>query len=86
MWIILFNALDDFGVRELNGAPSPPPHLAQIESLQRKVAEEALHGALRIAGLVGRLPYAVFPLPRFLTRKILTLGMPRGIHSFRLVF
>lgn len=52
MWIILFNALDDYGVRELNGSPSPPPNLAQIEAVKRKVVDEALHGALRIAGLV----------------------------------
>lgn len=55
MWIILFNALDDYGVRELNGSPSPPPNSAQIEAVKRKVADEALHGALRIAGLAGVL-------------------------------
>ncbi|KAL4250756.1 Zn(2)-C6 fungal-type domain-containing protein [Abortiporus biennis] len=61
MWIILFNALDDFGVREVNdivrtGSPGNalPNHL-QIENLKRKIAEEAMHGALRIAGLAGVL-------------------------------
>ncbi|KAI9061327.1 hypothetical protein FKP32DRAFT_1613112 [Trametes sanguinea] len=62
MWIILFNAMDDFGIRELNdvtraGTPeamSPPQH-AHIEEKKRKVANEALHGALRIAGLAGVL-------------------------------
>lgn len=58
MWIILFNALDDFGIREVNDhvrAGSPPDAVpnVQFESLKRKVAEEALHGALRIAGLVS---------------------------------
>lgn len=55
MWIILFNALDDFGVRELNGNPSPPTNYAEIQEAKRKVADEALHGALRIAGLAGVL-------------------------------
>ncbi|CDO68260.1 hypothetical protein BN946_scf184842.g23 [Trametes cinnabarina] len=62
MWIILFNAMDDFGIRELidvtrAGTPeamSPPQH-AHIEESKRKVANEALHGALRIAGLAGVL-------------------------------
>ncbi|KAJ2913923.1 hypothetical protein MD484_g6506, partial [Candolleomyces efflorescens] len=55
MWIILYNALDDFGIRELNGSPSPPPNISQIDAVKRKVVEEALHGALRIAGLAGVL-------------------------------
>lgn len=58
MWIILFNALDDFGIREVNDyarAGSPPDAVpnTQFEALKRKIAEEGLHGALRIAGLVG---------------------------------
>lgn len=52
MWIILFNALDDYGIKELN-ATMAPPNLAEIESVKRKVVDEALHGALRIAGLVS---------------------------------
>ncbi|OCH88689.1 hypothetical protein OBBRIDRAFT_795009 [Obba rivulosa] len=61
MWIILFNALDDFGVREINDlarAGSPEmllPNHSQIESTKKQVMEEALHGALRIAGLAGVL-------------------------------
>ena len=59
MWIILFNALDDFGIREVNDyirAGSPPDAApdAQFENLKRKIAEEGLHGALRIAGLVSQ--------------------------------
>lgn len=58
MWIILFNALDDFGIREVNdyvraGSPPDTAPNAQFENLKRKIAEEGLHGALRIAGLVG---------------------------------
>lgn len=59
MWIIIFNALDDFGIKEVNdisrnGSPlteqtSIPMH---IEEMKKKVLDEALHGALRIAGLV----------------------------------
>lgn len=54
MWIILFNALDDYGIKEFNAAVTPP-NVTDIESIRRKVADEALHGALRIAGLAGVL-------------------------------
>ncbi|KAJ7857696.1 hypothetical protein B0H14DRAFT_2352091, partial [Mycena olivaceomarginata] len=46
MWVVLFSALDDFGIKEIN---------EQIDLVKRKVADEALHGALRIAGLAGVL-------------------------------
>ena len=57
MWVILFNAVDDFGIRELNEAVrvhplQELPNLSAIESAKHKVLDEALHGALRIAGLV----------------------------------
>src|SRR5712671_4089302 len=66
MWIILFNALDDRGVRESLGSPhganagvGSSTSIAassglqqQIEDLKTKVLDEALHGAMRIAGLV----------------------------------
>lgn len=61
MWIILFNALDDFGIREVNdltrtGSPGNIlPNTAHIENTKRKVMDEALHGATRIAGLAGVL-------------------------------
>ena len=59
MWIILFKALDDFGIREVNDVTRTGtsetllPQHAQIEEKKRKVSNEALHGALRIAGLVS---------------------------------
>lgn len=53
MWIILFNALDDFNIRELS--QTTPPNAAQIEAVKQKVVEEALHSALRIAGLAAVL-------------------------------
>ena len=62
MWIILCNALDDFGIREVNdlgrtGSPgTPAPNHVQIEERKRKLMHEALHGALRIAGLVSNGP------------------------------
>jgi hypothetical protein len=71
MWIILFNALDDRGIRECLGSPhsagagvgasssltASTSELQQIEELKTKVLDEALHGAMRIAGLVCfRLP------------------------------
>jgi hypothetical protein len=55
MWIILFNAVDDFGIKELNNSVHYAVNHADIEAAKRKVAEEALHGALRIAGLAGVL-------------------------------
>ncbi len=64
MWIILFNAVDEFGVREHNeanrsGSPvSMAPKHVQIENIKRKISDEALHGALRISGLVSP-PYPV---------------------------
>ncbi len=51
MWIILFNALDEFGMNTSGANVSQ----AQIDSAKRKVADEALYGALRIAGLVRHL-------------------------------
>lgn len=59
MWIVIFNALDDFGIREVNdmvrtGSPgNEHPNYGQIESIMKKVSDDALHGALRIAGLVS---------------------------------
>jgi len=61
MWIILFNALDDFGIREVNdllrtGSPGNLlPNSGQIENMKRKVMDEAMYGATRIAGLAGVL-------------------------------
>jgi hypothetical protein len=56
MWIILFNALDDFGIKELNSSIGHTNHTdIQIETTKRKIADEALHGALRIAGLASVL-------------------------------
>lgn len=54
MWIILFNALDDFGVKE-SGPQASLHDQTKIDNAKRKVADEALHGALRIAGLAGVL-------------------------------
>ena len=59
MWIVIFNALDDFGIREVNdvvrtGSPgNEHPNYQQIEAIKQKVRDDALHGALRIAGLVS---------------------------------
>jgi len=61
MWVVLFNALDEFGVKEINevtrmnNSPATVPNFSQIDTIKRKVAYEALHGALRIAGLAGVL-------------------------------
>ena len=74
MWIVIFNALDDFGIRELNdvvraGSPdSEHPNYSNIEVIKKKISEDALHGALRIAGLV-RLPTLHYPDCRILTHR-----------------
>ena len=57
MWVIVFNAVDDFGIKEYNDAArmSSMPNISpipSIESVKQKILDEALHGALRIAGLV----------------------------------
>ena len=59
MWIVLFSAVDDFGIREVNdlmrtGSPGHlHPRSAEIETLKQKVMETALASATRIAGLVS---------------------------------
>ncbi|KAI0036427.1 hypothetical protein K488DRAFT_24690, partial [Vararia minispora EC-137] len=62
MWIILFNAIDDYGIREVNlqmRGPEVMQYDAQINILAEehmcKLLHEALHGASRIAGLAGVL-------------------------------
>ena len=68
MWVIVFNAVDDFGIKEQNDvtrAGSPVPNDLQIESVKHKLAEEALHGALRIAGLVCNLTIFIYS-PHFM--------------------
>ena len=59
MWVIVFDAVDDFGIKELNdiirnhnpelGPPQVPTHMDEVRG---KVFDEALRGASRIAGLV----------------------------------
>jgi hypothetical protein len=63
MWVILFNAVDDFGVRELimhhrMGSPQDQASYQmqmRAEEVMRTILDEGLHGALRIAGLAGVL-------------------------------
>ncbi|EJC98863.1 uncharacterized protein FOMMEDRAFT_95450 [Fomitiporia mediterranea MF3/22] len=60
MWVIVFNAVDDFGIKEFNeavrlNALGNVPANPTIESVKHKILDEALHGALRIAGLTGVL-------------------------------
>jgi hypothetical protein len=51
MWVILHSALEEFHLQE---ARSGEMDEAVVQALVRQVAEEALVGALRIAGLVCR--------------------------------
>lgn len=60
MWVIVFDAVDDFGIREMhdirrnhNHDLGPPPVPPEIEEVKVRVFDEALRGASRIAGLVG---------------------------------
>lgn len=68
MWVIVFDAVDDFGIKEMNditrnhnpelGPPQLPVH---IDEVKVRVFDEALRGASRIAGLV-RFPIFAPPL------------------------
>ncbi|KAF9267517.1 hypothetical protein L218DRAFT_955389 [Marasmius fiardii PR-910] len=61
MWIILFNAADEFGVKELNDVqrattpPTIPTNQAHIQELLRRIILEAVESATRISTLVGVL-------------------------------
>ncbi|THV05239.1 hypothetical protein K435DRAFT_117888 [Dendrothele bispora CBS 962.96] len=68
MWIVLFTAMDDFGIKELNEAErmgTPPggnsggipivDNRHYLDEVARKIGEEAVNGALRIAALVSVL-------------------------------
>ncbi|KAG8741933.1 hypothetical protein FRC12_015512 [Ceratobasidium sp. 428] len=53
MFIILHQAVEDFGIRDLQRGSDPSGINADIESLQATLAGEAIHSALRIAALVS---------------------------------
>lgn len=65
MWVILHSALEEFRLRESRTGELDDE---VVQALERKVASEALTGALRIAGLVGdsyaKALTADTPLPR----------------------
>lgn len=77
MWVIVFDAVDDFGIRELNdisrnrnpdlGPPQTPIHMDEVKA---RVFDEALRGASRIAGLVRFL--ILVPPPAFIFRNPLS--------------
>ncbi|KAI0755432.1 hypothetical protein BC629DRAFT_1174399 [Irpex lacteus] len=58
MWIVLFNALDDFGIREVNdmvrtGSPgNEHPNFAQIEAIKKKAGVLTTNGYLRLDSAV----------------------------------
>jgi hypothetical protein len=52
MWILLFNAMDEFGVRDDSLSPGG---VKQVETVKRKVYEEALNASLRVSALAGVL-------------------------------
>ncbi|KAF8133637.1 hypothetical protein EV363DRAFT_1397058 [Boletus edulis] len=52
MWIALFNAMDEFGVRDDSLSPSG---MNQVETVKRKVFDEALNASLRVSALAGVL-------------------------------
>ncbi|KAF8610034.1 hypothetical protein BDV93DRAFT_4989 [Ceratobasidium sp. AG-I] len=55
MFIILHQAVEDYGIRDLQHGADPSGLNADIESLQTTLASEAVHSALRIAALTGVL-------------------------------
>jgi hypothetical protein len=52
MWIILFNALDDFGIKEIHNRTFELNN-PEVEEIKRKIVDEAIRGSTRIAGLVS---------------------------------
>ncbi|KAF9220971.1 hypothetical protein BS17DRAFT_293506 [Gyrodon lividus] len=52
MWIALFNAMDECGVRDDSLSPSG---MNKVETVKRKVFDEALNASLRISALAGVL-------------------------------
>jgi hypothetical protein len=80
MWVIMYNAVDDFGVREENDAGAGE-RLPAVDALKAALHEEALHGALRIAGLAGVLAsngYLVRPPPPSHARGVAHAGTRSG--------
>jgi len=68
MWVIVFDAVDDFGIKEMNDITrnhnpdlGPPQTPTPIDEVKVRVFDEALRGASRIAGLV-RFPIFALPL------------------------
>jgi hypothetical protein len=61
MWVILHNAVEEFGIREINDVHNQDlvstsmPDILHIEEMKSTIAKEAIHGAIRIAGLVSVL-------------------------------
>ncbi|KAJ1309737.1 hypothetical protein OPQ81_006502 [Rhizoctonia solani] len=55
MYIILHQAVEDFGIRDLQRGSDPSGINSDVESLQASLAGEAVHSALRIAALTGVL-------------------------------
>lgn len=53
MWVIMWNAVDDFGIRDWAGLP--PDSRAKVTSMLQKLNESALDAALTISGLAGVL-------------------------------
>jgi len=83
MWVIVFNAVDDFGIKEANdiarnhnlelGPPQIPTHMDEVKA---RVFDEALRGASRIAGLVR---FLIIPL-QYLFTKTFHLDRRSGIE------
>lgn len=64
MWVILYQALREFGLREVNeakragnGGMAAHPLAAQFAATEAQVHKEALTAASRIAGLVRTVPH-----------------------------
>ncbi|OCF45377.1 hypothetical protein I317_00622 [Kwoniella heveanensis CBS 569] len=53
IWLITNRAMDDFGIKEEKSAMGGG--MVEIESIKRRIKEEAEHAALRIAALIGIL-------------------------------
>jgi len=59
MWISLFNALDEYGIRDDSLSPN------EVQDVKQKVFEEALNASLRVSALVSILNPPYLPTYRF---------------------
>lgn len=91
-WIILFTAVDDYGIREQNdlvrtaspGGTNAPSH-EDIEAAKKRLYDDTLHGACRIAGLAGVLTsHGYMVRTTFQVLSLRLFALPAVHHNFKI--